>query len=177
MSPEFSSLLMKEWAERRSLFRFAIVYVVVFLGYGIAYEFEYRTRTLVASFFQTSVTFGSLAAVLLAMSTATGEYTRRTLKFSASLPVSLRTVAWARLLGAWGCLVIPIVCGAVLVTLLLASGLVEQAGLRSDTARLPDRPSLSRLAAIHFLWTTTAIAVVITMQLATLLSLPMLAST
>ncbi len=171
MSPEFRSLLMKEWAERRSLFRFAIVYIVVFLGYGIAYEFEYRTRTLVASFFQTSVMFGSLAAVLLAMSTATGEYTRRTLKFSASLPVSLRTVAWARLLGAWGCLVIPIICGAVLITLLLASGLVEQAGLRSETVRLPDRPSLSRLAAIHFLWTTTAIAVAITLQLFTLLSL------
>ena len=48
---------------------------------------------------------------------------------------------------------------------------VEQAGPRSDTVRLPDRPSLSSLAAIHFLWTTTAIAVAITMQLSTLLSL------
>ncbi|MBC8113532.1 MAG: ABC transporter permease, partial [Candidatus Saccharimonas sp.] len=171
MSPEFRSLLMKEWAERRSLFRLALVYVVVFLGYCVAYEFEYRTRALVASFYATSLTFSCLAAVLLAMSTATGEYSRRTLKFSQSLPVSLSKVAWARLLGAWGCQVVPIVCGAVLITLLLASGLVEQAGLRSDTARLPDRPSLSRLEAIGFLWVTAAIAVVAAMHLTALLSL------
>ncbi|MEK6258771.1 MAG: hypothetical protein AABP62_09125 [Planctomycetota bacterium] len=171
MSPEFRSLLMKEWAERRSLFRLALVYVVVFLGYCVAYEFEYRTRALVASFYATSLTFSCLAAVLLAMSTATGEYSRRTLKFSQSLPVSLSKVAWARLLGAWGCQVVPIVCGAVLITLLLASGLVEQAGLRSDTARLPDRPSMSRLEAIGFVWATAAIAVVAAMQLTALLSL------
>lgn len=171
MSPEFRSLLMKEWAERRSLFRFALLYVVVFLGYCVAYEFEYRTRALVASFYSTSLTFSCLAAVLLAMSTATGEYSQRTLKFSQSLPVSLSKVAWARLLGAWGCQVVPIVCGAVLITLLLASGLVEQAGLRSDTVGLPDRPSMSRLEAIGFLWTTTAIAIVAAMQLTALLSL------
>ena len=100
MSPEFRSLLMKEWAERRSLFRMGLVLAVVFLGYCIAYEIEYRTRSLIASVYQTSVMFSSMAAVLLAMSTATGEYTRRTLKFSSSLPVSLRSVAWARLIGA-----------------------------------------------------------------------------
>lgn len=171
MSPEFRSLLRKEWAERRSLLRLALVYVVVFLGYCVAYEFEYRTRALVASVYSTSLMFSSLAAVLLAMSTATGEYSRRTLKFSQSLPVSLSKVAWARLLGAWGCQVVPIVCGAVLITLLLASGLVEQAGLRSETVRLPDRPSLSRLEAIGFLWVTAAIAIVAAMHLTALLSL------
>ena len=171
MSPEFRSLLIKEWAERRSLFRLALVYVVVFLGYCVAYEFEYRTRALVASVYSASLMFSSLAAVLLAMSTATGEYTRRTLKFSAALPVSLSKVAWARLFGAWGCQVVPIVCGAVLITLLLASGLVEQAGLRSETVRLPDRPSLSRLEAIGLLWTTAAIAIVAAMHLTALLSL------
>ena len=171
MSPEFRSLLMKEWAERRSLFRMGLVLALVFLGYCIAYEIEYRTRSLIASVYQTSVMFSSMAAVLLAMSTATGEYTRRTLNFSASLPVSLRSVAWARLIGAWGCLVTPIVMRAVFVTLSLACGVIERAGLRSDTVRLPDRPSLTIIEAIGFLWTTTAIAVVATLQPSTLLSL------
>ncbi len=171
MSPEFRSLLLKEWAERRSLFRLGLVLVAVLLGYCVAYELEYRTRALIASYYSTCLMMSPLAAVLLAMSTATGEYSRRTLKFSSSLPVSLSKVAWARLLGAWGCLVVPIVCGAIVLTPLFAAGLFEQAGMRSDTVRLPDRPSLSRVAAIGFLWTTTAISVAYVLHLSTLLSL------
>ena len=171
MSPEFRSLLMKEWSERRSLFRLGLVLVVAFLGYCVAYEFEYRTRALIASYYSTCLMTIPLGAVLLAMSTATGEYSRRTLKFSASLPVSLSKVAWARLIGAWACLVVPIVCGAIIVTLLLATGLVEQAGLRADSVSLLNRPSLSRFAAIGFLWTTTAVSVAYTLHLSTLLSL------
>jgi ABC-type transport system involved in multi-copper enzyme maturation permease subunit len=171
MSREFRSLLMKEWGERRSQFWIGIVYVVGLIGYCIAYEIEYRTRAVVASYYSSCLIFGQLAAILLAMSTATGEYSQRTLKFTASLPVSLRKVAWARLLGAWGCLATPILVGAVLMTVVLASGLVEQAGLRSDTVRLPDRPSLSRLEAIGFLWTTAAVAIASALQLSSVLSL------
>ncbi|HEY4259074.1 MAG TPA: hypothetical protein VGM98_02890 [Schlesneria sp.] len=61
---------------------------------------------------------------------------------------------------------------------MLASGLIEQAELRpadysleATTIRLPDRPSMSRLDAIGFLWTTVAIAVVLTIHTVTLLSL------
>lgn len=171
MSLQFRSLLMKEWAERLSVFRIAIVFLLGILGYCVAYEIEYRTRTLIASYYSTCVTLVCLGPVLLAMSTATGEYTRKTIKFSASLPVPLSQVAWARLIGAWGCLIVPIIAGAVVVTILLATGLADQAGLRSDDIRLPDRPNLSRVASIGFLWTTTAIAVTYALHLSTLLSL------
>ena len=171
MSLQFRSLLMKEWAERQSIFRIALVFTLGILAYCVAYEVEYRTRTLIASYYSTCVGLVCLGPVLLAMSTATGEYTRKTIKFSASLPVSLNRVAWARLIGAWGCLIVPIIAGAVVVTMLLATGLADQAGLRSDDVRLPDRPNLSRVAAIRFLWTTTAIAVTYALHLSTLLSL------
>ena len=176
MSPEFRSLLKKEWAERRSLFLWGLVVVAYGLGYCVAYEFEYRTRALIAAYYSTCLMMSPLAAVLLAMSTATGEYSKRTLKFSSSLPVPLSKVGWARLLGAWGCLVVPIVFGAIVLTPLFAVGLFEQAGLRMDQYQpnylsLPDRPSLSRLEAIGFLWTTTAISVAYALHLSTLLSL------
>jgi ABC-type transport system involved in multi-copper enzyme maturation permease subunit len=178
MSPAFRSLLIKEWSERRRFFWCALGLLFLNLGYCIAYEVEYRTRAFVASYFGACLGFLWLGAILLAMSTANGEYSQRTLRFSAALPVSLRQIAWARLLGAWGCLIIPILCGALLVTTLLASGLIEQAelrpadyGLGATTIRLPDRPSISRIEAICFLWTTVAIAIVLAVHTVTLLSL------
>lgn len=178
MSPAFRSLLLKEWSERRRFFWCALGLLLLNLGYCVAYELEYRTRAFVASYYISCLGFTLLGAILLAMSTANGEYSQRTLRFSAALPVSLRQIAWARLLGAWGCLVIPILCGAVLVTALLASGLIEQAALRpwdydlgGNSDRLPDRPSISRLEAIGFLWMAVTIAVVVAIHIVTLLSL------
>ena len=171
MSPEFRSLLSKEWSERRRMFQLGTTMFLVFLGYSIAYQLEYQTRALVAAFHSTALIFGCISAILLAMSTVSGEYSQRTIKFSQSLPVRLSTVAWARLLGAWCCLIIPILVGAIVITLLLTSGVVEQAGLRSAVTRLPDRPSLSRLEAIGFLWTVTAVAIALVLHFVTLLSL------
>ncbi|MBS0205749.1 MAG: hypothetical protein JSS49_22840 [Planctomycetes bacterium] len=171
MSPQFRSLLLKEWYERRHMFQFALVFTLGVLGYCVAYQIEYRTRTLIASYYSTCLSLSCLGAVLLAMSTATGEYSQRTIRFSASLPVPLSRVAWARLLGAWGCLAVPILCGGLIVTILLATGLAEQAGLRSEEIRLPDRPSLSRVDAIGFLWTIMVIAVTYAWHLSTLLCL------
>lgn len=171
MSPEFRSLLSKEWSERRRMFQLGSTMFLVFLGYSIAYELEYKTRALVAAFHSTALIFGCISAILLAMSTVSGEYSQRTIKFSQSLPVRLSTVAWARLLGAWGSLLIPIIVGASTISLLLVSGAVEQAGLRSEVMRLPDRPSLSRWEAIGFLWTVTAVAITVILHFVTLLSL------
>lgn len=171
MSPEFRSLLSKEWSERRRMFQLGSTMFLVFLGYSIAYELEYKTRALGAAFYSTALIFGCISAILLAMSTVSGEYSQRTIKFSQSLPVRLSTVAWARLLGAWACLLIPILVGASAISLLLVSGVVEHAGLRSEVMRLPDRPSLSRWEAIGFLWTVTAVAITLVLHFVTLLSL------
>ena len=152
------------------MFQLGTTMFLVFLGYNIAYQVEYQTRALVAAFHSTALIFGCISAILLAMSTVSGEYSQRTIKFSQSLPVRLSTVAWARLLGAWGSLLIPILVGAIVITLLLVFGAVEQAGLRSAVTRLPDRPSLSRLEAIGFLWTVTAVAMALVLHFVTLLS-------
>lgn len=171
MSPEFRSLLSKEWSERRRMFQLGTTMFLIFLGYNIAYQLEYQTRALVAAFHSTALIFGCISAILLAMSTVSGEYSQRTIKFSQSLPVRLSTVAWVRLLGAWGSLLIPILVGATVITLLLAFGIVDQAGLRTEAMRLPDRPSLSRLEAVGFLWTVTVVAITLVLHFVTLLSL------
>ncbi|MFO0818292.1 MAG: hypothetical protein U1A77_10150 [Pirellulales bacterium] len=174
MSPEFRSLLTKEWSERRSLFGWSLVVVAGFLGYCVAYEIEYRTRALISSYYSMCSLLMLPSVVLLSMSTANREYTRKTLKFTASLPVSLSRVAGARLLGMWICLTTPIVCGALLMTVLVGSGMFEQAGLRSDEIHrvsLPDRPSISPGEAVGFLWTTTAILLAVVLFHSTLVSL------
>ena len=171
MSPAIRSLFRKEWSERHRIFLLGMMILLVFLGYNIAYELEYQTRALVAAFYTTAFTLGGVSAVLLAMSTVSGEFSQRTITFSQSLPVRLSTVAWVRLLGAWGCLVVPIVVGAIIVTVTLALGIVEQAGLRSIMTRLPDRPNLSKVEAIEFLWTVTLLAVTTVIHFVTLISL------
>ncbi|HEY4259073.1 MAG TPA: hypothetical protein VGM98_02885 [Schlesneria sp.] len=93
MSPAFRSLLMKEWSERRQFFWCVLGLLFLNLGYCIAYEVEYRTRAFVASYFASCLGFISLGAILLAMSTANGESSQRTLRFSAALPISSRQIA------------------------------------------------------------------------------------
>ena len=172
MSPELRSLFAKEWSERRSLLKVALSLMLVTVGYCLAYEIEYRTRALIASFYSCCATLSYLGAVLLAMSTAAGESSRGTLKFTSSLPVSLRQVAWVRLIGAWGCLVIPILAGAVIMTILFLTGAVEQGGLRETPyVRFIDRGNLSTAQALGFLWTTVLLAVLSAMELTALLSL------
>lgn len=165
MSSQFISLLTKEWMERRRWFWCATGILLYLLGYGIAYEFEYRTRAFIASFYSTSLMFIMFGSILISMTIATGEYSQKTLKFTSSLPVSLFKVGWARLLTAWGCLVIPIVIAAIVTTLVLESGLIQQAEFRptdylSNPTRisLPKRPSIPKSEAVAFLWTLTAIA-------------------
>ena len=176
MSPQFRCLLSKEWTERRQSLLWGIGIMVYLLGYCVAYEFEYRTRAFVASYYSMCMLFGCFGSLLSSMFTAAGEYSRGTLKFSDSLPTSRWTIAWSRLIAMWGCLVIPIIVTSVVATVILGCGLIEQAGLRTedyntDGIRLPQRPSISPIAAISFLWTVTAIAVCEALYLSTLISL------
>lgn len=172
MTRQLRSLMAKEWAERRSTLVWGLVFAMLYLGYCVAYEIEYRPRAIVSGYYATCAGLGCLAAVLLAMPTTAGEYTRRTIRYSASLPISLRQMAWVRLLGAWACLAVPIIVGALLVTVIVASGLVEQAELRGTSSQgLLERASLSSAAAVAVLWTTTAISLVAALELMALLSL------
>jgi ABC-type transport system involved in multi-copper enzyme maturation permease subunit len=169
--------LTNEWSERRRLLVLGLCWMVYNFGYCLSYEFEYRTRALVASYYSGCMFYVWVASLLLSMSTATGEYSQRTLRFTASLPVSLSHAAWARLIAMWGCLVIPITINAMIATLVLGSGLIEQAGIRPENygdqgyLSLPDRPSISKVDAIIFLWTTMAIATGSGLFLSTIISL------
>lgn len=178
MSHQFISLLTKEWSERRRWFWCSTGIMLYLVGYCVAYEIEYRTRAFIASFYSTCLMFNMIASILVSMSTATGEYTQRTLKFTSSLPVSLFQAGWARLIAAWGCLVGPILIAAVIATLILATGAIEQAELRPldyaaspDRVSLPKRPSISPLAAIIFLWSVTAITTCTSIYLTSVISL------
>jgi ABC-type transport system involved in multi-copper enzyme maturation permease subunit len=178
MSAQWKCLLTKEWSQRRRWFWYCTFIMLYLLGYCVAYEFEYRTRAFIAAFYSSCLVFSMVGSILISMGTVTGEYSERTLKFTASLPVSLFKVGWARLIMAWGCLVGPIVIAAIITTLILISGAIEQAELRPadyianpQRISLPKRPSLSTGEAIAFLWRVTAVAVCIPISLVTLISL------
>lgn len=176
MSAAFRTLLWKDWNERRSLLAIGSGLLLLFLGHGIAYEVEYRSRTIVASYFNLCQMFGWLGAILLAMSTSNGERTRHTLQFSTALPISLARVAWSRLIVSWACLALPILGGAMLIAPLLATGVFEQAELRlpgDSTNPLPllSRPSLATGPALLFLATVTLLAVLNALYHVTLVSL------
>ena len=172
LSPGLRSLFAKEWAERRSTLTWGLIFVVLYVGYCVAYEIEYQTRAPIAAYYSGCSTALCLIAVLIAMPTAAGEYTRRTIGFSASLPISLRQIAWVRLLGAWMCVVLPVLVGTLAITVLLASGVIEQAGLRGPSHdSLTSRASLAPISAIGVLWTTTTITLAGVMELLALLSL------
>ena len=172
LSPGLRSLFAKEWTERRSTLNWGLIFVILYVGYCVAYEIEYQNRDPIAAFYSGCSTALCLIAVLLAMPTAAGEYTRRTIGFSASLPVTLQQIAWVRLLGAWLCIVLPVLVGTLVITVLLASGVIEQAELRGPTRdSLTSRASLSPISAIGVLWTTTAITLAAVMELMAILSL------
>src|SRR5690606_45411 len=76
-----------------------------------------------------------------------------------------------RLAGGLLTLVVPIVIGAIVMTPLLASGLLEHAQLRGEPyVKLPERPSLSPAGAVGLLWTVTAIAIACGVEFVLLLS-------
>ena len=168
MSRQFRSLLQKEWAERRSTVWYGTILLLAFLGYCLAYETEYRTRAFVASSYHVMHLFGLLGSIFLSMRTVHGEYSERTLKFSAALPIPLSHLAWTRLWGLWLCLIIPMVIGTVVSSVLLGAGLIEQAEFLPHELSLPERNNVSPAFAIGTLWATTAIAIAYAVEVSTL---------
>src|SRR5579863_1386332 len=165
-------LIWKEWQERKWQLALGVTWMLCGSVYVVWYEMAHRFRAPVASLYSVTTMFGVLAAVLLAIRTAVGEKTQRTLGFSAALPVSVRQQAWTRLGGAIITMALPIILGAVVLTVALATGLVEQASPRLDRmtyVSLPNRASLTAFEAISFLWRATAVETSATVTLLVLI--------
>ncbi len=175
MRLELRSLIWKEWRERRGVFLLCTTWMLLGVVYAVGYERGHRMHAPVGGFNTTCMLYGLFAAVFLAMRTALGEVTQGTLGYSAALPVSLRQIAWVRLGGAIVTLVGPIVLGALVLSLFLATGFVEQGPTWSfDGVKfvlLPQRPPLSALESLELLWTITAITSASNVQILLLLSL------
>ena len=88
-------------------------------------------RAVVGHFSGLALLYSLFAAVVLAMRTSHGERTDGTIAFSAALPISLRRMGTVRIVSAVATLAIPIVIAAGILSIALASGLVEQAEPRT----------------------------------------------
>jgi hypothetical protein len=168
-----NSLLWKQWRENRVYLAIFTAWMVLAACYCIGYEMGYRFRATVGQFCGCAWLYTIGAAVFLAMRTTQGEQTAGTISFSASLPVSLRRIAAVRIAGAATTLAIPVLVGAALLSLALASGLVEQAGPRGGhpSPQLQQRETASLLIALEQLGSITAIAIFGGTQLLLVLSL------
>ncbi|HUG69658.1 MAG TPA: hypothetical protein VMM76_18045, partial [Pirellulaceae bacterium] len=167
------SLLWKQWRENRGYLAIFTAWMVLAACYCIFYEMGYRFRAPVGQFCGCAWLYTIGAAVFLAMRTAQGEQTAGTVSFSASLPVSLRRIAAIRIAGAAATLAVPVLVGAALLSLALASGLVEQAAPRGGhlSPQLQQRETASLLTALEQLGSITAIAIFGGIQLLFVLSL------
>ncbi len=167
------TLLWKQWRENQGYLAICMAWMVLAVCYCIGYETGYRFRATVGQFSGWALLYAICAAIFLAMRAAQGEQVAGTLSFSASLPVSLRRIAAVRIAGAVATLAIPVLAAAALLSLTLASGLIEQAEPRSVAAyvRLPQRDTASLLTALEQLGSVTAIAILGGIELLLVLSL------
>lgn len=162
MSAPLTSILYREWRERRTGLLAGCIWVAVCIIYIVFYDKSHAFRAPVASFYNCVTLYGMLAAIWIAMRTALGEETQGTIHFSLALPISRERLAAVKLLGGAATLILPILLGAILLTPLFLSGFLEQAAERnsgsSEYIQLLRRESLSPIHAVAFLWRVTAIA-------------------
>ena len=174
MASPFSSLVWKEWNDRKWSLALGSAWIALGVGYALLYETLHRVHAPVASFEGTCVMYGLCAAVFLAMRTALGESTQGTLGFSASLPASLRRQAWVRVGGAVASIVAPIILGALILSVVLLSGSIEQAPARAANYdhghTLPERPPLTGLEACGLIWKIVGISIASSVEFLLLLS-------
>lgn len=162
MNAPLKMLVWKEWRSRVNTLLVCQSFILVGIAYAIAYETAHPFRAPVGLFFEVALFYGLLFPIFLAMRTALGETTERTLAFTKSLPVSAHIQSWVRLLGGVVTLVAPMLVGALAFTVLLAFGWLEQVPARvmSDTyVELPHRASLDNWSAVGLLWMVVAVCV------------------
>src|SRR5690606_1721043 len=172
MPDELRSQIWKEWRERRQFFVLAAAWIACGSAYAVLYELSYGYRASVATFYSVCSLYGLVASLFLAARASRGEVTYGTLAFTAALPSSLRRAAAIRLGGAIITPCAPMLLGAVLMSVALGTGLVEQAPARphENYVPLPQRPSLTPNDAVGLLWTVTAVSAVQSIGLLCLLS-------
>jgi hypothetical protein len=170
MPSQLRSLLWKEWHERRIQFLICMIWMVGGTLYCIVHDWSMASRAPVTSFRDTTMLFALFMPLFLAMRTSLGETTDRTRSFSDALPISLQRRGWIRLAGGTGVLIVPILTGAVLLSLCLASGWLHQAILNSP-AEMSKRANLSPLSAVGVVWSLTAVVLWAATSLYVLLSL------
>jgi hypothetical protein len=168
-----NSLLWKDWRENKGYLAMFSAWMALAACYAVAYELGHHYRAAVGSFSGLASFYSVFAAIILAMRVCRGEHTDRTIGFSASLPVSLRHMATVRILGAAATLAIPIVIGAMVMSIALASGWIAQALPRDPVVyvQMPQRGTASVFTSLEQLWSVAAIAVLGGAQLMLILSL------
>ncbi|PQO26646.1 hypothetical protein [Blastopirellula marina] len=154
------SLIGKEWRENQFVLLLCGGWMLLGTVYCIGYEVTYQFRAAIGSFSGIAMLYAVCAALYLATRTSQGEQADGTLGFTASLPVSLRKVAAARIIVAAATLALPILIAAALLKLAFVSGLIEQAAPRPFPyqVRLPDRETASLLTSLEQLWSVAVIA-------------------
>ena len=167
-----NNLWWKQWHENKRYLAAFMAWMILGVGYAIAYQMGHKFRAPVGQFSSVASFYATCAAVFLAMRTARGEHTDGTHSFTAAMPVSMRRIATVRILGAAATLILPILVAAVFMSVALSSGLIEQAVPRVLDAyvSLPKRESATLAVALGQLWSVTAIAAFAGLELLLVLS-------
>lgn len=156
-----NSLLWKQWRENRRYLAIFTAWMTLAVCYTVGYELGHHYRAVVGSFSGSALFYGFIAAIILAMRASCGEHTDGTTQFTAALPISPRRVAAIQITAAVGTFAVPIIFAACVLSISLASGLVEQAEPRVDRyIQLPNRDSASLLLSLEQLWSVATIAIV-----------------
>lgn len=167
------SLIWKQWREDRVYLAIFLAWMTLAVVYCIGYESGYRFRAIVGQFSGWASLYAMVAAIVFAMRASQGENADGTLMFTRSLPIPLRHVAAVKIVGAMITLAVPILMASLLISLAMASGVVEQAMPRGDgpLPRLPERPSALLPIALGQLGSVAMIAILGGIELFLVLSL------
>lgn len=172
------TLIWKQWQESKTHFWIFIAWMVLAVGYAIAYELGHNYRAVIGSFSSLAMLYTFVAAIVLAARASQGEQTDGTLSFTNSLPIPIRRVATVRIVAATMTLAIPIVIASLILVASLATGLVEQAEPRvsgingsANYIQMHLRPVGTRLTSLEQVASVTAIAILGGVELLLILSL------
>ena len=167
-----NSLLWKQWRETKGSLALCTAWMILAVCYSIGYELGYHHRAVVGGFSGAALFYSWFAAIFLAMRTARGEQTDGTMSFSESLPISLRRMGTVRLVSAILTLGIPILLAAAILSVALASGLVEQGEPRvtGNFTSLPQRHPAGLATCLEQVASVTTIAIMGGVELLLLLA-------